>query len=191
MVCTLTGIKFSRLASANMEYLYTKQQAAQLRQKLMDEYVIPLVRIGFRKYPQLRSATLLVAQYWNDEADDAVHDYFIFSVLDTPDLEAAAKAEEDYLEDTINMPRFGEDPYLAGDARDELEKEGYRCYWHDNGDAIPAFAAFCCEGAHQELSVAEAYTPYAILRRSNDDITVEIVGQMLRSWLDGIKPIRW
>jgi hypothetical protein len=139
------------------EYLYTKEQVAQLRQKLMDEYVIPLVKICFRKYPQLRSATFLVAQYWNDEADDAVHDYFLFSVLDTLDLEAASKAEEDYKEDTINLPGFGEDPYLAGEARDELEQEGYRCYWDDNGD----------------------------------DIAIEIVGQMLRPWLDGVRPDEW
>lgn len=106
-----------------MEHLYTKKQAAQLRQKLMDEYVVPIVKICFRRHSQLRSAALLVAQYWND-----------------------------------------------------------------NGEVIPAFAAFCREGAHQEMSIAEAYAPYAILRRCGDDIAIEIVGQMLRPWLDGIHP---
>jgi hypothetical protein len=171
-----------------MEHLYTKQQAVQLRQKLMDEYVIPLVRICFRKYPQLRSATLLVAQYWDDEARDAVHSCFTFSVLDTPDLEAAAKANENWTEDSVNLPGFGRYPYLVGNARQDLEKEGYSNYWDDNWDAIPAFAAFCREGAHQCMSTAEAYTPYAILRRCGDDITIEIVGQMLRPWLDGMHP---
>jgi hypothetical protein len=52
--------------------------------------------------------------------------------------------------------------------------------WDENWDAIPAFAAFCREGSHQGMSVAEAYTPYAVLRRCGDDVSIEIVGQMLR-----------
>ncbi len=34
----------------------------------------------------------------------------------------------------------------------------------------------------------EGYTLYAVLRRLGDGIEVEIVGEMLRPWLDGIKP---
>lgn len=41
------------------------------------------------------------------------------------------------------------------------------------------------------MSAREAYTPYAILRRRADDIEVEIVGEMLRPQLDGIKPEEW
>ncbi len=36
----------------------------------------------------------------------------------------------------------------------------------------------------------EAYSPYAIFRRQGDDLEIEVVGKMLRPWLDGIKPER-
>ncbi|VEP16960.1 conserved hypothetical protein [Hyella patelloides LEGE 07179] len=55
---------------------------------------------------------------------------------------------------------------------------------------IPAFAAFCKEGSHQCMSTSEAYTPYAILTRTDNSIAVEIVGKMLRPWLDGVRPER-
>ncbi|MDZ4872096.1 MAG: hypothetical protein CLLPBCKN_001484 [Chroococcidiopsis cubana SAG 39.79] len=41
------------------------------------------------------------------------------------------------------------------------------------------------------MSTREAYIPYAILRRRAGDIEVEIVGQMIRPQLDGIKPGEW
>lgn len=172
-----------------MEHLYTKKQAAQLRQKIIEQAILPVVKKCFEKYPQIRSATLLVAQYWDDEATDAVHEHFVFSVLDTPDLEAAYKTEENYTEDNINLPGLGKYCYLVGDAREELDEEGcHDYYWPNNWDAIPAFAAFCREGASQLMSTAEAYTPYAVFRRCGDDIEIEVVGQMLRPWLDGIQP---
>lgn len=78
-----------------------------MRQKLMDEFVIPVVQMNFQKYPSLRSAAMMVAQYWSDEASDAVHYCLIYSVLDTPDFEAAARAEVDYDDDTVNLPNLG------------------------------------------------------------------------------------
>jgi hypothetical protein len=147
-----------------IEHLYTKKQAAQLRQKLIEEHIIPIVKVCFKKYPQLRSATFLVAQ----------------------DFYNKARNKEDWTEDNINLPGFNES-FLANIYR-ELDKEGYDYYWSDNWGAIPAFAAYCREGAHQCMPIAEAYTPYAVLRRNGDDIAIEIIGQMLRPWLDGIQP---
>lgn len=177
-----------------VEYLYTKEQAAEMRSRIMNEYIKPRVKACFERYAQLQSAMVLVAQYWADEADDAVHNSTIFSVLKTPDLSAAFKAYEDYLEDPVNLPGFeytGEiyDAWLSVDERVQDEEEFL--YWEDNGIAIPAFAAFCKEGCHQDMKMAEAYTPYAILRRNGDEVDIEIVGQMYRPWLDGIKPEEW
>lgn len=55
-----------------MEHLYTKIQTEQLREKLIKNVIMPLVEANFNKNPQLNSATMLVAQYWDDEASDAV-----------------------------------------------------------------------------------------------------------------------
>ncbi len=71
-----------------MGFLLTGSQTAELREKIMDECVIPVVRALFDQYPQLRSAVMLVAQYWNDHARDAVHHKVFFSVLETPDLDS-------------------------------------------------------------------------------------------------------
>jgi hypothetical protein len=42
------------------------------------------------------------------------------------------------------------------------------------------------EDCHQEMEEGEAYTPYAIMRRQNGDVAVEVVGVMTRPWLDGV-----
>jgi hypothetical protein len=73
-----------------MEHLYTKKQAEQLREKLIKLVILPLVKANFDKHPKLNSAVMLVAQYWDDEANDAVHERIIYSRLDTLNLEAAA-----------------------------------------------------------------------------------------------------
>lgn len=173
-----------------MEHLYTKKQAAQLRQKLIDSCIVAIVKANLNKYPQLKSAALLVAQYWNDEASDAVHHRLIYSILDTPDLEAAAKARMDYAEDPVNLPGISDDFGDLIDEVDYIKSDTEPYYWNDNHEAIPAFAAFCKEGCHQEMDGIDAYSPYAILRRQGDDIEIEVVGKMLRPWLDGIKPER-
>ncbi len=178
-----------------VEYLYSKEQAAQMRSQIMEEYVKPRVKACFDRYPQLQSAMLLVAQYWADEANDAVHDQRIFSVLETPDLEAAFQADKFYKPDPINLPGFQTENeiYDVWWSVDEtnIQNEEEICYWYDNGIAIPAFAAFCKEGCHQEMDMEEAYSPYAILRRKGEEIEVEIVGRMYRPWLDGVKPEEW
>ncbi|MBO1351327.1 MAG: hypothetical protein EBE86_029985 [Hormoscilla sp. GUM202] len=56
------------------DYLYSEEEAAQLRARIIDSYVKLGVKACFEKYPQLNSATFLIAQYWNDEARDEVPD---------------------------------------------------------------------------------------------------------------------
>lgn len=178
-----------------MEHLYTKTQAEQLREKLIKNAIMPLVEANFNKNPQLNSATMLVAQYWDDEASDAVHQRLIYSVLDTPNIEAASIAQKDCTEDVINLLNLSSE---YGELEDEVcfidvteiedEDEADSYWWPDNFHAIPAFAAFCKEDCHQGMDTFEAYTPYAIFRRRDDDIEIEVVGEMLRPWLDGIKP---
>ena len=176
-----------------MELSYTKDQTESLRQKIIDEYVVPIVKNVFEKYPKIRSATFTVAQYWNDNANDEVHNFFLFSVLETPDWEAFTKAEQEDRIDSINLPDFETNEYfsyfsLQWDARNELEKDKDFYRWYGMSEEIPAFAAYAPGGAHQSMDYSEAYNPYAILYRKDNDVEVKIVGKMLRPWLDGIKP---
>jgi hypothetical protein len=181
-----------------MDYLYTSEQAADLRQRILNEYIRPRVKAGFDRYPQLQSATLLVAQYWADEANDAVHELTIFSVLETPDLEAAFKSEGNsyYEHDLVNLPDFQKVHYeIQDDAWDAVDRliadDSDPLVWDSNGSAIPLFAAFCKEGCHQEMEPREAYTPYAILRRKSGAMETEVIGQMFRPQLNGVKPEEW
>ena len=174
------------------EYIYSGQEAANLREEIVENYVNLVVKMAFDKYPQLNSAMLLVAQYWDDEADDAVHEILFFSVLGTIDIETVWKNE--CKADPVNLPGLPRQLEILFSVREEFYKEEslwQEHYWDDNGKAIPAFAAFCKEGCHQLMSFSEAYTPYAILRRKGEEIEVEVIGKMLRPWLDGIKPEEW
>ena len=176
-----------------MKLLYTKSHTELIRQNVIDNYVLPIVKRAFAKYPQINSATFAVAQYW-DYGVSKIHDFFLYSVLDIPDWEAFAQSEKEGIEDSINLPGFEEERerfLFWSIIEKELSKEEQKhCNWDNTRELIPAFAAFCKEGSHQDMDYSEAYTPYAILRRTDNRIVVEIVGKMLRPWLDGIRPER-
>ena len=142
-----------------------------------------------------------MAQYWNDGALDEVHDLFVYSVLDTPSWEAFAKSEqaednydngEDYhnsIKDPINLPGFIDYQYEIDGDYSNINIDENRYYFYGFiSEEIAAFAAFCKEGSHQCMDYSEAYTPYALFTRTDAEIKIEIVGKMLRPWLDGIRP---
>lgn len=171
------------------EHLYSRKEAAKLREEIIQDCIIPVVKSTFDRYPQLRSVILLVAQYWDDQANDAVHNRLFFSVLETPDIETVWKLNAETIwkkqrqSDPLNIPGLQIELY-------EDENDEYfwgKIDWDDNGKAIPAFAAFCKEACNQLMSISEAYSPYAILQRKGEEIEVEVIGEMLRPWLDGIK----
>jgi hypothetical protein len=187
------------------EYLYTKEQAAELRQKMIETHILPQVKAAFTKYDRLQSAMILVAQYWCDEANDAVHYELLLSVLPTPAFPIEFVIIDDEEIDPTNLPElptrydilYQIDQEFEDQDDLEVEEEDYSMrYWEDNGEAIPAFAAFCIEGGDQEMESLEAYTPYAIFRRKGTEIKeveieTTIVGEMLRPWLDGARPEEW
>lgn len=84
---------------------YSPDEAARLRSKLLEEAFAPAMRAAFAKYPALQSAVMQVAQYWCDEAEDAVHFEVLFSRLPTPDI-LAANAEREVLRE---MERYDYD----------------------------------------------------------------------------------
>ena len=171
-----------------LELLYTKTQTIIIRQKIINRYVIPTVKRAFTAYSRINSCIFAVAQYWDDNAHDEVHDFFLYSILDTPDWSAFAEAEYD--EDKVNLPGFKRRYILSpGNIWKNTEYRYCSDFWNGlREDEIAAFAAFCKEGSHQCMANAEAYVAYAILRRRGQEIEVEIVGQMLRPWLDGVRP---
>jgi hypothetical protein len=168
------------------EYIYTKKESADLREKIINYTIVPQIQLVFSRYPQIRSAILLIAQYWNDEASDEVHYQIIFSVLPTPKWEIGLTKYHEY--DPINLPELprSNDIYERFSEDFDRFKNGEYC-WENDGDTIPAFAAYCKEGCHQDMEYLEAYNPYAVFRRKEEEIEIEVVGNMLRPWLDGIR----
>jgi hypothetical protein len=170
------------------QHLYTKEETADLREKIINSEILPQIQLVFSRYPQIRSAMLLVAQYWSDEADDAVHYRIIFSVLQTPIWGRELLGNDYYYEDPVNLPRL---PNLS-EINISLWKDSHKFRrqkytWEENGNAIPIFAAYCEEGCYQEMNDLDAYTPYAVFRRKKEEIEIEVVGNMLRPWLDGVR----
>jgi hypothetical protein len=161
--------------------LFTPAEAKQLRENLIRKWVLPALEVRFTKFPQLKSAGLLVAQYWCDEASDAVHSLMYYSVLETPDFQAAISLEYDQ-NDMINLPDLPSNAGINWCGVEEMIQ------WDENGIAIPAFAAYCRENCHQEMTTEEAYSLFAIFRKTDNGIETEYVGEMIRPWLDGVYP---
>jgi hypothetical protein len=165
-----------------------KKRTAKIREKIIDFEIIPKIKMIFNKYLELQSAMILVAQYWDDEAGDAVHYRLIFSVLPTPVLGIELiETDDSYDLDPVNLPglpNLDDICYSVDDFYGFVD--GEYC-WNDNGNAIPAFAAYCKEGCHQDMDYSEAYSPYAVFRRKAAEIEIEVVGTMLRPWLDGTR----
>jgi hypothetical protein len=127
---------------------------------------------------------LCVAQYWADEADDAVHAALIVSELPEPVLEGVGwEGDEDApdrnIPNTRLKSRYSERPSSAI----SLYEAGTR--WDDNNAAIPLWAAFAPEGGSQEYGeLSETYSPAVMFYRHGGH---EIL-PMLRPHLDGVQP---
>jgi uncharacterized protein (TIGR02996 family) len=136
------------------------------------------VRKTFAKHKQLRSALFGVAQYWADEADDAVHSIVVFSENETPFWPHRCGWETEH--------SAGEPAVSAPDRCSSCGKYGWLPF-DSNGGAIVAFQSCCLEGASQESTAGEAYLPYAVLRRADgSSVELDIIGGPVRAWLEDV-----
>ncbi len=172
-------------------YLFTARQTAALRHEWTRDELLPALRAVFARLPALRSAYVLVAQYWNDEADDAVHCAVVVSELEVPDLAAAGRAYDEPDDgDPENLPtlhslELWDYSYTAS----TLEPYHLKIRWNENNDAISLWAAYTLEGGHQNSSGLAAYAPALLVVRDGDDLVVREDGPMRRPWLDGVRPL--
>lgn len=157
--------------------------------------------------PWIRSVGLLVSQYWDDEAHDAVHANLIVSQHQIPDLEALYDHDELNNHDAfysnsatieyedLNLPdevrarthkdrwKSRRDQYSIVNIRADGRYETPR--WDDNYRAIELFAPYCTPGS-QESSTRENDRPYCLWQRQrNGSFKRVVTGVQLRPWLDG------
>ncbi len=181
---------------------YTPEEAEAGRLKVLEKDFVPPIKKIFDQYPKIESAVLLIGQYWSDDAYDRIQYMLPFSIETQPDYERWLA----YIEDPDQEDQFwsSKEYFIEGlrgateaainfDAQGNstIETQTRKELNHFDNDYIPLFSAFCKEGGHQDASYAHNYTPYAIFRRGDKgaDIDIEIVGEMLRPWLDGVMPL--
>lgn len=162
----------------------TPEEAAAARASMVDGELGPLVEGVFAAHPNVRSAAFCVAQYWDDEALDAVHTEWVFSELPRPNVSAGLDHRWEG-SDSTNYPS-GAEPVSTewGDLPEIGELD-------DNTSSIPLFAAFCRENCHQEMEASEAFAWYAVFTRDGESAKVAAVetATARRPWLDGIAPM--
>ena len=152
--------------------------AGQLRASYL-ETLETCVKEAFSSDASLQSALLSVAQYWADEADDAVHATVIFSERQTPLWPHDCYRDQTDADDAAADVRRATDRCKYCDER----KVSFSWMFDDNGDGIVAFQSCCAEGGSGGDD--ESYLPYAVVRRGEgDSLALEIVGGPVRPWLD-------
>ncbi len=166
-------------------YSMSRGQTEIARRKYLRTRLLPFVEGYFRKYERLQSAMLCVAQYWNDEADDAVHGRLILSELFEPNLLGAEYrygSDDESAKPDPNVPNTkitGE--HGATGSVVSIWSEG----WDANFTAIPLWAGFSPEGGSQNHDEpSDAYAPAARFYRHGG---YELL-PMIRPQLDGVRP---
>jgi uncharacterized protein (TIGR02996 family) len=163
-------------------YCMSPGEAEMARRQYLRTQLLPVVSQYFTTYDRLQSAMLCVAQYWADEADDAVHGLLIVSELLEPILEGVSWREDESngdpnLPNTHIKPKYGEGSSSAVDL--------WGAHWDDNSGAIPLWAAFAPEEGSQEYEYfSEVYAPAVMFYRHGG---YEIL-PMRRPHLDGVQP---
>lgn len=163
-------------------YCMSPGEAEMARRELLRTHLLPTVAQYFTTYERLQSAMLCVAQYWADEADDAVHGLLILSELFEPTLEGVTGRDDEPGTDP-NVPNT----HIKQKYGDISSSAVYLwdTPWDDNSGAIPLWAAFAPEEGSQEYAYySEVYSPAVMFYRHGG---YEFL-PMKRPHLDGVQP---
>ncbi|MEM7248962.1 MAG: hypothetical protein AAF533_26785 [Acidobacteriota bacterium] len=179
--------------------------SADLREMYYEWYFRRLAWKCFELDERAQSALLVVAQYWDDEANDAVH--LATYLYDDPDPswrnvpDSPGDGDPPWMDegpDIVREAEFQLGPFTV----DENNSPVYSFFEDDNHSQIVAFASHAPEGFTQESPEGQAYRPLAIARRSPswharvgkapiaELVDLEIVGKLDRphdedQWLVG------
>lgn len=162
------GFQISTLDTGDREegYAFTPAETEVARRQFVRTRLLPVVAKQFDTYERLQSAALCVAQYWADEADDAVHYAFLVSELFEPTLRGVNRYGEDDAATDANLPTtFIKAEYGKGTCS-EISLRGNGVPWDANDAAIPLWAAFAPEEGSQEYGeLDEVYVPAVLFYR--------------------------
>jgi uncharacterized protein (TIGR02996 family) len=178
------GFRLTNLDVGEREegYCMSPGEAEMRRREYLRKHLAPVVSDYFTTYERLQSAMLCVAQYWADEADDAVHGLLIVSELFEPTLDGVHEYENEPKADP-NIPNTHIESEYGDGSSSAVGMGGAR--WHANGGAIPLWASFAPEEGSQEYEFySEVYAPAVMFyRHGGYDIL-----PTRRPHLDGVRP---
>lgn len=174
--------------------------SAEKRETFITWYMAPLVARVMRKNTRVKAMYLGFAQYWNDEADDAVHWALLpVSSADLPVADICTVKNKCY---KVDENGYGEFVWTKYSDLRKIEEDIHGVQWGfhwDNHDMIKAFAAYTEEDGSQERGY-DQYTPYIKFYWREETRTVGngkthidrlLVGEILidpiRPWLDDTK----
>jgi uncharacterized protein (TIGR02996 family) len=163
-------------------YCMSPGEAEMARRQFVRTQLLPVVSRYFQTYERLRSAALCVAQYWADEANDAVHAALVVSELFEPILEGVGWNNESGVDPNLPNTRI-ESEY--GNESSVVSTYDAAVHWDANSGAIPLWAAFAPEEGSQEYgNLSECYAPAVMFYRhgGNDFLP------MCRPHLNGVQP---
>ena len=156
------------------------ESSAELRDRYLKRHLEPLAHQAFTTDPEVRCIILAVAQFYQGGAEHAVHIELVPCADDVPEWPTCLADERFF-----TSHEEGDEAYVYPSERtDQLVINNQLPDLNKNGEAIVAFGAYCKPGCHQDMTVAEAFLPYAVARPSEDgsSVNVEIVGRVYQPY---------
>lgn len=151
----------------------------------MELRFVPLAGRFFEEEPEAQSLLYCIAQFWCDEALDAVHEELVPCQLRDPPPWPECLIDNPFV-DAIswqNLPTEYEIERWAP-TMCSLSREFHAL--DENSTMVTAFASRVPEATSQSLDLSRSYLPYAIARRApGRGVELEVVGRIERpEWED-------
>lgn len=156
--------------------------SAELREAYLELRVRPLAQRLFQAAPEARSVLCCIAQFWDDEALDAVHELFVPCAVPGPPPWPECLRDNPFTDDAGGPDGSALSHWWI--AIEEIA-EGLPDL-DDNTTRVAAFASCIGTMATQDDDFAEAFRPYALARRLPGNLVdIRILGSVLRpEWED-------
>lgn len=158
---------------------------AGTKKHVVEEWFLPVARLLLKEYPTIHCVVVSLAQYWNDEANDAVHVSFIPSSVPFEFWEELFSSKNKfYSEDSENFSLPKSDGSTGYVSFYSLSRRaiGFNPQLSNDETFISIFERYCKEGCGQDMRTQESYQPYLIVSRNGDDIKVRDLGDLVRIW---------
>lgn len=146
---------------------YSPDDLKKFRDDYINNHFLKSAKNIFNDHEDVNSIVLCLAQYWDDEASDAVHAKLIPS-----SFTSSFSSWEDLFDPKKNIVLKSKKLEITKSYISKYSPfftEKYELPYLDNDETmIQAFGSFCKEGSSQEDDHFDCFTPYAIAIRDEN-----------------------